>query len=216
MAPELLDPNRYGRKFARTPATDVYAFGCVCIEVWYTPPSLPPVTIPLQLYTGRPPLSDLPGPAVIFPILNGERAPRPMGLPTMSDTLWQNLNKYWAADPEARPSSEIVIQEMVWPTVDGEDGLVAAGVPTSPFEIAYRRCQYSMKCFSMDDPKEGESLPVEHTVAGASSPCFSHILKLSQVSQARHPEEDVNSTRFMENEESEASTSEARMYSRPE
>ncbi|KAJ7770552.1 kinase-like domain-containing protein [Mycena metata] len=96
MAPELLDPNRYGRKFVRTPATDVYAFGCVCVE----------------LYTGRPPLSDLPGPAVIFPILNGERAPRPMGPPTMSDTLWQNVTNYWAADPEARPSSDIMTQQM--------------------------------------------------------------------------------------------------------
>ncbi|KAJ6476320.1 kinase-like domain-containing protein, partial [Mycena sanguinolenta] len=33
MAPELLDPDRFGLKFARTPATDVYAFGCVCVEV---------------------------------------------------------------------------------------------------------------------------------------------------------------------------------------
>ncbi|KAJ7778410.1 kinase-like domain-containing protein [Mycena metata] len=33
MAPELLDPGRFGTKFCRTPATDVYAFGCVCLEV---------------------------------------------------------------------------------------------------------------------------------------------------------------------------------------
>ncbi|KAJ6476297.1 kinase-like domain-containing protein [Mycena sanguinolenta] len=33
MAPELLDPDRFNLKFARTPATDVYAFGCVCVEV---------------------------------------------------------------------------------------------------------------------------------------------------------------------------------------
>jgi serine/threonine protein kinase len=33
MAPELLDPDRFGTKFIRTPATDVYAFGCVCLEV---------------------------------------------------------------------------------------------------------------------------------------------------------------------------------------
>ncbi|KAJ7353458.1 kinase-like domain-containing protein, partial [Mycena albidolilacea] len=33
MAPELIDPDRFGRAFARTPTTDVYAFGCVCLEV---------------------------------------------------------------------------------------------------------------------------------------------------------------------------------------
>ncbi|KAJ6554035.1 kinase-like domain-containing protein, partial [Mycena vulgaris] len=33
MAPELIDPNRFRLKFARTPASDVYAFGCVCLEV---------------------------------------------------------------------------------------------------------------------------------------------------------------------------------------
>ena len=33
MAPELLDPDSFGLKFVRTPATDVYAFGCVCFEV---------------------------------------------------------------------------------------------------------------------------------------------------------------------------------------
>ncbi|KAJ6476179.1 kinase-like domain-containing protein, partial [Mycena sanguinolenta] len=33
MAPELLDPDRFGYNFTRTPATDVYAFGCVCLEV---------------------------------------------------------------------------------------------------------------------------------------------------------------------------------------
>ncbi|KAJ7041214.1 kinase-like domain-containing protein [Mycena alexandri] len=33
MAPELLDSERFGCEFTRTPATDVYAFGCVCLEV---------------------------------------------------------------------------------------------------------------------------------------------------------------------------------------
>ena len=33
MAPELLDPERIVDKYARSPASDVYAFGCVCFEV---------------------------------------------------------------------------------------------------------------------------------------------------------------------------------------
>jgi hypothetical protein len=33
MAPELIDPDRFGLPFRRTTATDVYAFACVCLEV---------------------------------------------------------------------------------------------------------------------------------------------------------------------------------------
>ncbi|KAJ7145871.1 kinase-like domain-containing protein, partial [Mycena epipterygia] len=88
MAPELIDPDRFGCKFTRTPASDVYAFGCVCIEV----------------YTGRPPFSELSEPAALIRTLNGERAGRPSGTLAMSDMLWQNVTAYWAEDPTARPS----------------------------------------------------------------------------------------------------------------
>lgn len=33
MAPELISPERFDCCFVATPATDVYAFGCVCLEV---------------------------------------------------------------------------------------------------------------------------------------------------------------------------------------
>jgi serine/threonine protein kinase len=38
MAPELIYPEKFGLdKFTRTPASDMYSFGCVCLEVGLGP-----------------------------------------------------------------------------------------------------------------------------------------------------------------------------------
>ncbi|KAF8183729.1 kinase-like domain-containing protein, partial [Mycena galopus ATCC 62051] len=92
MAPELLVPERFGLKFARTPATDVYAFGCVCFE----------------LYTERPPFSAWPEPAALMKVLNSERPERPQGPPALSDILWQHVTEFLAESPLTRPSTQLV------------------------------------------------------------------------------------------------------------
>ncbi|KAJ6518641.1 kinase-like domain-containing protein, partial [Mycena sanguinolenta] len=96
MAPELINPDRFGLQFGRTPATDVYAFGCVCLE----------------LYTGRPPFADLRETAALFKIMNNERPQRPPGPPAVSDTLWGHVSVCWAEDPQARPETQLVVQTM--------------------------------------------------------------------------------------------------------
>ncbi|KAF8174693.1 kinase-like domain-containing protein, partial [Mycena galopus ATCC 62051] len=88
MAPELLDPPRFGLDFLRTLATDVYAFGCVCFE----------------LYTERPPFASVSDVTALLMVLNGERPERPPGPPAMSDTLWKHVTEFWAESPIARPS----------------------------------------------------------------------------------------------------------------
>ncbi|KAJ6463487.1 kinase-like domain-containing protein [Mycena sanguinolenta] len=101
MAPELLDPDSFGDgKFARTAASDIYAFGCLCLE----------------LYTGQPPFAHLREPAAMMKVLNGERPERPSGTPAVSNTRWLHVTACWAQKPAARPKTHVVVQNfMAWP-----------------------------------------------------------------------------------------------------
>ncbi|KAF8190021.1 kinase-like domain-containing protein [Mycena galopus ATCC 62051] len=85
-APELIQPTSFGcQKFVRTKASDVYAYACVCLE----------------LYTGSPPFAHLPDVAAMLKIIADERPDQP---PTMSAALWQLVTSGWARDFSARPS----------------------------------------------------------------------------------------------------------------
>ncbi|KAJ6624647.1 kinase-like domain-containing protein [Mycena sp. CBHHK59/15] len=95
-APELMLPQRFGfEKFARSYATDIYAYGCVCLE----------------LHTRKPPFSDVKEDATaMLNIIEGKRPERPMADDSLiSNDWWQLLTKAWAQDARARPSiSEII------------------------------------------------------------------------------------------------------------
>ncbi|KAJ7144130.1 kinase-like domain-containing protein [Mycena epipterygia] len=89
MAPETLIPSAFGlQSFARTPASDIYAFGCVCLE----------------LHTGFPPfhgtiLYDAP---VMFQVIEGARPSRPEG-GVIPDHIWSIMQKCWAHNFAERP-----------------------------------------------------------------------------------------------------------------
>jgi hypothetical protein len=82
----------------------------------------------------------------------------------MSDTLWQNITKYWAANPAARPSSQIVVQQMVWRAFkEGEDPLVDEEAVTPAMKINPCMCPSSLRCIrSKNNSNTGESSKVEH------------------------------------------------------
>lgn len=69
----------------------------------------------LQLYTGQPPYSELSQAAALLRVVNGERPERPSGSPAISHVLWKRINTYWAENPIARPTADVVVQEMIWP-----------------------------------------------------------------------------------------------------
>ncbi|KAJ7443481.1 kinase-like domain-containing protein [Mycena galericulata] len=103
MAPELIDPEYFGCTYARTPASDIYAFGCVCLE----------------LYTGRAPFAELLAPTAMLKVIHGQRADRPTGNHAMSDMLWEYVTSYWAENPATRPSTLVVVQHMAERLLDG-------------------------------------------------------------------------------------------------
>ncbi|KAJ7045251.1 kinase-like domain-containing protein, partial [Mycena alexandri] len=90
MAPELIDPEFFGMRFLRTPATDVYAFACVCVE----------------LYTGQPPFANLSETASLLRVIKGERPERPFGEPALSDDLWRH-------DFAKRPNIDVVVVQQM-------------------------------------------------------------------------------------------------------
>ncbi|KAJ7778478.1 kinase-like domain-containing protein [Mycena metata] len=94
-APELMAPTFFGReRFVRTPASDVYAYGCVCLE----------------LYTGAPPFSEItPDVAAMLRVVAGERPARPEA---MSDELWGLVTAAWAQNFQDRPAIDDVIASM--------------------------------------------------------------------------------------------------------
>ncbi|KAJ7135777.1 kinase-like domain-containing protein [Mycena epipterygia] len=93
-APELIYPVKFGHDtFKRTPATDVYAYSCVCLE----------------LYTGLPPFHSVSDVEVIFKVVNGDRPPRHA---SMSIGIWKLVKAAWAQSASMRPSLEAIIGKL--------------------------------------------------------------------------------------------------------
>ncbi|TDL24396.1 kinase-like protein [Rickenella mellea] len=88
-APELLFT--HGETAQPSTETDVYSFGCLCLE----------------LMTGKPPFSEIrPGGAVIRAIVNRKKPKRPsedLRDRGLDDNLWSLMTECWDYDPKRRP-----------------------------------------------------------------------------------------------------------------
>ncbi|KAJ7242460.1 kinase-like domain-containing protein, partial [Mycena rebaudengoi] len=87
-APELIRPTAFGcDRFIRTPASDVYAFGC--------------------LYRRVPPFHDVtPDISALFKVMDGERPGKPANI---SNALWALVTAAWGQDWRVRPSAAKII-----------------------------------------------------------------------------------------------------------
>jgi hypothetical protein len=126
MAPELHRPEAFGLElFQRTYATDVFAFGCVCLEVSQVLRlcldglrlTLLYISVcGLKVCTSNPPFSDIPNDtAVLFNVMNGLRPKRPSPLDSrrlMSDKLWNLIGACWSQQISDRPSMSAVVEIM--------------------------------------------------------------------------------------------------------
>ncbi|KAK7438607.1 hypothetical protein VKT23_017941 [Stygiomarasmius scandens] len=96
MAPELFVPESFGLdRFRLTTKTDVYAFGCVCFE----------------LYTGRSPFSEFAhDTAVMLKVVKGERPKRPTGENEMEDELWDVVDRCWKQEHQERQTAAELVE----------------------------------------------------------------------------------------------------------
>ncbi|KAF7296705.1 Kinase-like protein [Mycena chlorophos] len=102
MAPETLNPTACGLdKFVKTTASDIYAFACVCLE----------------LYTGFAPfhqeiLHDAP---VILQVMEGVRPARPTNTDSgisIPDHVWEIMQQSWAHNHADRPTILGIVLEL--------------------------------------------------------------------------------------------------------
>jgi len=108
MAPELLDPPRFGSDGRPTRESDCYALGMVIYEVgWLHSPRVPLIH-PSQVLTGFRPFHRLytfqPVPAV----LRGERPERPLDAESLgfSHELWGLVQLCWSESSSTRPTAQ--------------------------------------------------------------------------------------------------------------
>ena len=124
MAPELIDPDRFGFKDSRpSKESDCCALGMVIFEV----------------LTGQPPFTGYSDVAAMWKVGNDKRPERPQGPKSVwfTDDLWEALGKCWSPQPKDRPQVEVVLDylkrgSVVWQPLPPDIVLAGSSGEWSP------------------------------------------------------------------------------------
>ncbi|KAG6806894.1 hypothetical protein H0H92_009675, partial [Tricholoma furcatifolium] len=102
-APELLDvETENDNRVENTKATDIYAWGCVCLEI----------------FTSKIPFPKISNQAVSFKILKGDRPPRPRPSSQpwtdwgLTEAIWSCMENCCDRDPERRPPAAELVRQL--------------------------------------------------------------------------------------------------------
>ncbi|KAG1740777.1 kinase-like domain-containing protein, partial [Suillus paluster] len=91
-APELLDSAK-SESNMKTLKSDIYAFACVCYEI----------------FDGHPRFSEMSVPQLITAVVNDERPSRPVAL-QLDDDMWNLMNQCWQKNSASRPCAIDIVQ----------------------------------------------------------------------------------------------------------
>jgi len=84
-----------------TPASDVYAYGLVCYEMFSDQYPFPDISVDFQ---------------VMFAVKQGKRPSRPSHeisrIRGLNDNIWHIIEACWTQDPSARPSATKVVEDL--------------------------------------------------------------------------------------------------------
>lgn len=116
-APEILDPTFFGEEATGkgTKESDVYSFGCVCIEVspWKPFPS-PSFLTSSQIHSGDQPFGKLTDLQALHKSLRGDAPSCPHGEgESMPDSLWNLVSQTLEMSPGRRPSSKDLLRARI-------------------------------------------------------------------------------------------------------
>jgi len=108
MAPELLEPSRFGSNGSPARESDCYALGMVIYEVGWLRSLRLPLTHLSQVLTGLRPFHRLCAYEPVPAILRGQRPEKPIDAESLGLTcdLWELVQLCWSESSSARPTAQ--------------------------------------------------------------------------------------------------------------